>query len=48
METLASASAGAAAGAEEDAEQALGRAYRTLLGNVAVVLDLPPEFRPAV
>jgi AcrR family transcriptional regulator len=103
-ETLASASA--AAGAEEDAEQALGRAYRTLLdrrphqvlfqvqahaaatadpvirapvrqrfmeiielserlhdaprevvlrhvgrvmlGNVAVVLDLPPEFRPAV
>jgi AcrR family transcriptional regulator len=103
-DTLASASA--AAGAEEDAEQALGRAYRTLLdrrphqvlfqvqahaaatadpvirapvrqrlmeiielserlhdaprevvlrhvgrvmlGNVAVVLDLPPEFRPAV
>ena len=103
-DTLASASA--AAGAGEDAEQALGRAYRTLLdrrphqvlfqvqahaaatadpvirapvrqrfmeiielserlhdaprevvlrhvgrvmlGNVAVVLDLPPEFRPAV
>ena len=103
-ETLASASA--AAGAGEDAEQALGRAYRTLLdrrphqvlfqvqahaaatadpvirapvrqrfmeiielserlhdaprevvlrhvgrvmlGNVAVVLDLPPEFRPVV
>lgn len=103
-ETLASA--GAAAGPDEDAEQALGRAYRTLLdrrphqvlfqvqahaaatadpvirapvrqrfmeiielterlhgaprevvlrhvgrvmlGNVAVALDLPPEFRPAV